>query len=102
MLRISYPNDSADGYSLVSKNSDGFKGGAQEDIRIRMFNQYNISYTIKKISEKSKTKLANFSSYDQCVYDVMLGETDICIGNFAVTKRRLEQASFPTTLGEGK
>lgn len=55
-----------------------------------------------QISDKSKAMIPTYDSFAQCVYDVMLGETDLCVGPISETKRRLEYASFPSTIAEGK
>ena len=113
---MSFPGDASDGYTLysttieddVSDNSTGIvsvssgtvvKEGSTVDLMMRIFEQLNITYTVHPVSDKSTSRYS--SSYTQCVHEVALNETDLCIGAFWTTSERLLLTSFTTAMYQG-
>ena len=70
-LRISFPGDSSDGYTLTTV-SDTKRGGSNYDFMERISLKYNITWIEKAITEKSYSK--HSSSYTSCVHDISLGK----------------------------
>lgn len=102
---MTYPDDSSDGFNLLStKDSTGYieYTGASVQMQRLIFDKYNITYTVQHVTEKSKAELPDSSSYTQCVHDIMLNETDICIGPFTITPQRLRWTVFTIPFAEGK
>ena len=93
-LRVSYPGDSSDGYTLATDEATGNRIGSTVDLMYEIFEEYNITAVLKEVSEKSKARYT--SSYTQCVHEVALNETDICIGAFWTTSERLLLTPFTT------
>lgn len=94
-LRVSYPGDSSDGYTLAT-NEDGGRVGSTVDLMNDIFKTYNISAKVTNLTQKSKDVFT--SSYTQCVHDIALNETDLCIGAFWTTNQRLLLSSFTTAV----
>jgi len=97
-LRVTYPHDSLDGYNLVSSsNVDGSTtySGATDDLVKAIASEYNIALEVQEITEKSTSGFMH--SYTACVNDVLLNETDLCIGPFIGSAQRLSMATFTTS-----
>lgn len=104
--RVTYPGDSQDGMSLVNiRNEEGHlvdRTGITVEMFNRILDDYGLTYDVIEISNKSKEVLPIADSYDRCIYDVALNETDVCIGPFIITADRLTYASFSIPYASGK
>lgn len=102
-LRLTYPDNSSDGYNLISSSSgsEDERDGAMVAIQVELFKRFNITYEVLQITEKSKKTFPTSGSYTQCAHDVMLNETDLCVGPFKVTAERLAIAQFAAALVPG-
>ena len=70
-LRVGFPGDSSDGYTLTTV-SDTERGGSTYDFMELISLKYNITWIQKEISEKSLSKYS--SSYTACVHDIAIGK----------------------------
>jgi hypothetical protein len=92
-LRVSYPGQSSSGYTVVNVAKGGWPAGPnrQVDGSVVAFMhmlaaEVGFRLSAHEVSTASvtqvKLKLKSSSSYTQCVHEVALNETDLCIGNF--------------------
>ena len=84
-LRVAYPADGSDGYTLTSIDEDDFtrRGGSMYDFMEDLTLTYNISIQTKNISDKSLSRFN--STYTACAHDIGIGEVDLCVGAFWAT-----------------
>lgn len=96
-LRISYPGDSNSGFTIITDPITGEKKGSFPTFMNRIFDQLDLSVEIHNVSVWSQERFPQ-SSYTACVHEVALGLTDLCVGNFWVTKERTLMSQFTTEL----
>ena len=70
-----------------------------KDLMYSIFEALNITVIVTPVSTKSSTRYS--SSYTQCVHEVALNETDLCIGAFWTTSERLLLTTFTTAMYQG-
>mmetsp|Transcript_24971 Transcript_24971/g.37357 ORF Transcript_24971/g.37357 Transcript_24971/m.37357 type:complete len:603 (+) Transcript_24971:222-2030(+) len=104
-LRISFPGDSSDGYTLLTDpNNSSKKMGSMRDLMLGsddghtagLAKLHNFTWEVKPISNNSLGRYS--SSYTACVHEVALNETDMCIGAFWTTSERLLLTPFTTVI----
>ena len=96
-IRISYPGDSGSGYTIVTRD-DGSKTGSVVEFVDFILREYDIEPTVVPISAASLA-FSPKSSFTACVHEVVLGGTDLCVGNFWPTfERRSLGGTFTNAL----
>jgi len=94
-LKVGYPGDSSDGYTLIT--IDDKKVGSVADFVHDFEQQFNITFVRKSITKASRDRYPN-SSYTACVHDIGLGELDLCVGAFWLTTERSLMTSFTNSM----
>ena len=107
-LRIAFPSDSGEGYALVGSkmNADGsYKvqpgkgvGGTNRSGSVMVFmdellDAIDVEWREVPISARSR-EFSPTSSWTACVYEVALGNADMCWANFWVTNQRRGLTAF--------
>ena len=87
-MRVSYPGDGSDGYTLFTKD-DGSKDGSVVRLMKDIAAEADFTWEVHNVSEASKSRYS--SSYDACVHEIALGHTDLCIGSFWMNTDRLRR-----------
>jgi len=94
-IRVSYPADSASGFTLVTRG--GKKRGSFPTFMQGIFDRFNMTVEVVPVSEQSKERSPE-SIYTACVHEVALNRTDLCIGDFWSTSQRRLMAAFTSEL----
>ena len=102
-LRVTFPGDSSDGYTLLTDPNDSSnKLGSMRDLMLGadgvdgLADLHNFTWEVRPISDNSLKRYS--SSYTACVHEVALNETDMCIGAFWTTSERLLLTPFTTVI----
>ena len=97
-LRISYPGDSGSGYTILTKPDGEKAGSVVEFVEQYILREYGIAWEVVPVSAAS-TAFSPQSSYTACVHEIVLGGTDLCVGNFWPTfERRSLGGTFTNAL----
>ena len=75
-LRVSYPDDSGSGYTLLTK-ADGTKTGSVVEFMRSIARDVGFTWEIVPVGEDSKALFS--SSFTACVHSVAIGATDVSI-----------------------
>ena len=101
-IRVSYPDDSGSGFTIVTVPTDSGQSvnmGSIPEFVNRIFAEYGITLTVVPISPASKAKFP-MSSYTTHTHEVALNGTYLCIGNFWETPVRTLMSSFTLAVYE--
>ncbi len=95
-LRVTLPVDSGSRHALYTDPHTGERTGSMIDFMNEVAVSGGFTWTLRSISNASR--LLYSSSYTQCVHDVALNETDLCIGPFWLTPERLLMSRFSVSI----
>jgi hypothetical protein len=101
-LRVSFPADSGNGYTVTSvEDGEGVggtdRGGAAVEFAAATFAAHGIAWAEVPVSAASHA-YSPLSTFTACVHAVALNDTDMCWGNFWPTEERRLLADFSSAI----